>query len=104
MRFKGGQEDMKVVEQELKRTSICSRRNKRDGYDKLFGITSIVETDVYDVLSINKLHVFSVRIFWDNRDGEATLDIADKNIVWLKELSPNMSKYIDNLIPERVEG
>ena len=100
MRLQGSREEIEAIEKEIKVSAYCFQHKQRN-YDNFFGIPSIVNTKVLDVLPRKEAHLFSVRFFYDNRDGEATIDVSDRNIDWLKKLSPDIAKMVDMLVPER---
>ncbi len=92
--------DRKVVEQIetiLKNNAICFKRVRTGNLDNLFGVKSIVETVVYDVMLRKQAYVFPIRFFYDNRDGSATIDMKDHDLSWLLRISPEIVKLLGEL-------
>jgi hypothetical protein len=100
MRWQGNKEDIEAIEFEIKRNAFSMVRTKNN-LDNLFGIKSLVDTKVYDVLPTKQAVLIPVRIFFDNRDGIATLDVRDRDIKWFIGISSKLKELVGKLTPQR---
>lgn len=102
MRYEGKSEIIQAIEQQIRENAMCAE-HKRPKYDELFGVKSIVESKVLDVLIPKEAYLFPVRFFYDGRDNTGVIDIRDKDVWWLCKIAPEVLKLVALLQPQKEE-
>jgi hypothetical protein len=106
MRYIGETGIVQSIEQQIRKYAICFNC-KTPNYDNLFGIKSVVDVRVIEILTPKKR--FFVRLFYDGRENtppekEAIMDVNDRDMWWLCKVAPDIIKLIALLKPHDGKG
>lgn len=97
MRYEGKRETIEEIEKEIKANVLFCVPYNLPKYDNLFGIESVVKTEVFDVVTKN--FRFPVRLFYDGRDGTGAIDIRDRDVGCMIGLSSKIIPLLAELQP-----
>lgn len=96
MRYAGKSETVLAIESLVRSKVTCTQR-KTDTHDYLFGIKSVVETRVWNVIIWKDAYEFPMRIFIDGRDNTGVIDVRNKDVWHLCRIDSEVIKLLAQL-------
>ena len=98
MRYAGNKEVVETIEQEIRGNSRYFEQKKPKKKEQHQHNVSVVRVKTLDVITIDSL--FPVTFLYDGRNGNALVDIRDRDIGWLCKISPQILKLLAQLEPQ----
>ena len=106
MRYKGTLDNIKEIEKELKKHTMALLKKDKEEKKNWFNTHKTLYTKRFDVLIPNNLfgtndYIFSLSLIFNERDGEGSVRVKDKDIWWLLRTSHRILQIVAQMKPIR---
>jgi len=104
LRYKGTLGDVKEIEEELNKHTMALLKKDKDGKKNWFDTDKSLVIKKFDVLIPNNLfsansYMFPLSLIYNERDGEGSIRVKDKDIWWLLRTSHRILQIVAQMKP-----